>query len=345
MSHEPNHRGPYGQQPYGQPRQNSYEQPPPDAPYPPADPYGDPEPYGDRQPYGGSQPHGGGQPNGGAQPYGGGAQPYGDPQPYGGSQPYGGTQPNGGAQPYGGGAQPYGGGAQPNGGAQPYNSGVQPNGGAQHYGGAQAYAGAQPHAEPQPQGAPPPAYPGRPQAPKSRPKWPWILGGILLVAALGCAGVFAFVVWGADNVVTGLDDNANGRNAATGKMNVPIKDGTFEFTVSGMQCGLDHVGDGEGKPAQGQFCLIDISVKNVGKKAEIFSDISQTAYDNSGDQYSADSTAGVYANQQQSTFLQQINPGDTVRGKLVFDVPVSASLKSIVLHETMFSTGVRIPLA
>jgi hypothetical protein len=38
------------------------------------------------------------------------------------------------------------------------------------------------------------------------------------------------------------------------------------------------------------------------------------------------------------------NPGNTVRGKLVFDVPDGAKLTSVVLHESMFTAGVRVPL-
>ncbi|HEX5202752.1 MAG TPA: DUF4352 domain-containing protein, partial [Actinoplanes sp.] len=95
----------------------------------------------------------------------------------------------------------------------------------------------------------------------------------------------------------------------------------------------------------GQYCLIDVSVRNVGKSPAIFTDISQTAFDAGGNQYSADSGAGVYANKEFSAFLQQIDPGNTVKGRLVFDVPRSAKLKSIVLHESMFSAGAKIPLS
>ncbi|WP_433383766.1 DUF4352 domain-containing protein [Actinoplanes sp. CA-142083] len=251
--------------------------------------------------------------------------------------------------------------------------GVPPQPGADPYAPPQAadpYAppqAADPYAPPQPYGRPPgesmppadPYAPPQPYAspsqfsqqppqlsPRKKPKWPWILGGIILAGVLGCAGLFAFVLGGTGAALNQLDGNSKGKNAAEGKMNAPIADGTFEFTVTGMKCGVAEVGDDVlNQQAQGQYCLIDVSVKNVGKSAAMFTDISQTAFDAGGNQYSADSGAGVYANKDSSTFLQQINPGNTVKGRLVFDVPPAAKLTSIVLHESMFSAGVKIPLS
>jgi hypothetical protein len=48
--------------------------------------------------------------------------------------------------------------------------------------------------------------------------------------------------------------------------------------------------------------------------------------------------------EQNQTFLEDINPGNQVKGTLVFDVPQGTKLTSIVLHESMFTAGVKIPL-
>lgn len=190
-----------------------------------------------------------------------------------------------------------------------------------------------------------PGYGLPPQPPKRRAKWPWIVGGIVLVLIVGCVGVATLVIGGTGAAVKGLDDNQKGKNAVAGSMNKPAKDGKFEFTVTGLDCGLHELGGTYGQKAQGQFCLVDVDVKNAGDSAEIFNDSSQKGYDAAGTEYSVDSGAGVYANPDYSTFLQQINPGNTVRGKLVFDVPENAELTTVVLHESMFTPGVKIPLA
>lgn len=184
-------------------------------------------------------------------------------------------------------------------------------------------------------------YPPVQQPPKRRKKWPWVVGGIALIMALGCVGVFTLFVGGTKAVV----DNGNGKNAVAGKLGAAATDGKFQFTVTGMKCGVASVGpSGFGQKAQGQFCLVDVRVKNVSKAADIFNDSSQKGYDAAGTEYSVDSGAGVYANEEYSTFLEQINPGNTVRGKLVFDVPTDTTLTSVILHESMFTPGVKIPL-
>lgn len=179
------------------------------------------------------------------------------------------------------------------------------------------------------------------QPPKKRKKWPWIVGGVLLVMVLGCVGMFTLIGVGASN----MDGNQKGENAAAGVMGKAAKDGKFEFTVTDMRCGVPSVGpDDFGQKAQGEFCLVDVSVKNVGTSAEVFVDSSQQAIDATGNQYSVDSGAGVYANQDSSTFLEQINPGNTVKGALVFDVPTGTKLTSVILHESLFTAGIKVPL-
>ncbi|WP_433730927.1 DUF4352 domain-containing protein [Actinoplanes sp. CA-051413] len=188
-----------------------------------------------------------------------------------------------------------------------------------------------------------------PQQPaKKRKKWPFIVGGIVLLMIVGCVGAFALLGAGANEVAKSLDEadqNQQGKNAVAGQMGKPAKDGKFEFTVTKMKCGVASVGPADfGEKAQGAFCLVDVSIKNVGTTAEVFNDSSQQATDAAGNVYSVDSGAAVYANEDSSTFLEQINPGNTVRGKLVFDVPEGTKLTSVVLHESMFTAGIKIPL-
>jgi hypothetical protein len=195
-------------------------------------------------------------------------------------------------------------------------------------------------------GAPQPGF-GYPtqQAPKKRKKWPWIVGGIVLVMILGCVGLFTLVLGGTAKVASDLDKNQKGANAAAGQMNKAAVDGKFQFTVTGMQCGVASVGPSDfGQQAQGQFCLVSVTIKNVGRSAEVFNDFTQKAYEADGTEFSPDSGAGTWVNKDASTFLESINPGNTVKGKLVFDIPDGAKLSSIVLHESEFTAGVKVPL-
>ena len=113
-----------------------------------------------------------------------------------------------------------------------------------------------------------------------------------------------------------------------------------------VKCGVKKVGSGGlDKDAQGQFCLVTVKVSNIGKEAQTFSDSSQKAYAAGGTEYSTDTAAAIYANEDAATFLNEINPGNGVTGVLVFDVPTNVTLSKIELHDSPFSSGVTVQLA
>jgi uncharacterized protein DUF4352 len=86
-------------------------------------------------------------------------------------------------------------------------------------------------------------------------------------------------------------------------------------------------------------------VTNIGNAAQTLDDSAQYVYDARGRQFSADSQADLYINGTgDSVFLQQINPGNTVHGKIAFDLPVGDSAVRAELHDSMFSGGVIVSL-
>lgn len=134
--------------------------------------------------------------------------------------------------------------------------------------------------------------------------------------------------------------------AQAAKVGEAARDGKFEFTVQQVKCGVAEVGSKTlGKKAQGQFCLVTVHVKNIGTKPQTFDDSSQKAFGADKAQYSTDSTAGLYANEDTATFLNEINPGNEVTGVLVFDIPVKATLAKLELHDSPFSGGVTVSLS
>ncbi len=204
----------------------------------------------------------------------------------------------------------------------------------------------QPASPPSYGSSPAPGFPPSPP-PAKRKVWPWILVGIGVALALGCVGAFA-LVGGAAKVASDaageMDANQKGENAVAGQMGKPARDGKFEFTVTGMKCGVEQVGGEFGSKAQGEFCVVSVTIKNVADTAEAFADSSQQATDTDGKTYDVDSSASLSANADGSTFYENINPGNKVNGKIAFDVPEGTKLASIVLHESMYTAGVRVPL-
>jgi hypothetical protein len=124
----------------------------------------------------------------------------------------------------------------------------------------------------------------------------------------------------------------------------PVRDGKFEFTVTSVEPGGARVGsDLLGQDAQGQYVLVHMTVTNTGDQAQYFDGSSQKAFDAQDREFSADTTAAVYLGDANS-FLNQINPGITVEGTVVFDVPADATLTRLTLHDSPFSGGVDVTL-
>ncbi|NED61053.1 DUF4352 domain-containing protein, partial [Streptomyces sp. SID10244] len=82
---------------------------------------------------------------------------------------------------------------------------------------------------------------------------------------------------------------------AIAAMNSPVRDGKFEFVVTGVQPGLDSVGDNPylTEKAQGQFVVVTMSVKNIGDKPQGFSPSDQKLFDAQGRSFESDTTAQV----------------------------------------------------
>ncbi|WP_418275547.1 DUF4352 domain-containing protein [Isoptericola jiangsuensis] len=124
----------------------------------------------------------------------------------------------------------------------------------------------------------------------------------------------------------------------------PARDGKFEFTVTEVEDGVETVGDDFlNKEAQGQFVLVHMSVENIGDEAQYFDGGSQELVDTEGRTHSADSEAAIYLDDSNS-FLNEINPGNTVEGVVVFDLPKKATPATLQLHDSMFSGGVEVSL-
>ncbi|WP_024934748.1 MULTISPECIES: DUF4352 domain-containing protein [Actinomadura] len=123
------------------------------------------------------------------------------------------------------------------------------------------------------------------------------------------------------------------------------RDGKFAFTVTKVKKGVKKVGDEYvGDTAQGQFVFIYVTVKNIGNKARTFTHHNQTLIDTKSRKFEADPEASLWTDKDSKSFLQQINPGNSVKGILIYDVPRGTRLKAIDLHDSMFSGGVTVPL-
>jgi hypothetical protein len=124
----------------------------------------------------------------------------------------------------------------------------------------------------------------------------------------------------------------------------PAADGDFSFVIHGIDCSLTEIG-GEyfGTTAQGQFCVVSLTITNIGNSAQTFDGDDSTLLNAAGQKFSADSEATLYLDDS-SSFYEEINPGNTLNSKIVFDVPAGMTPTAIELHDSMFSWGVTVTL-
>lgn len=162
---------------------------------------------------------------------------------------------------------------------------------------------------------------------------------------------FASLANGVKTATTNSPSSSQSSNsskpAEVAKIGQAVRDGKFEFTVTAFSCGQTSVGTNQylTKQAQGQYCMLNLTIKNIGDQAQSLFSGNQKLL-NGSTQYSADDTATLY-NQpsgSSSTWFNDINPGNSVSGTIVFDVPKGVTPTQAELHDSSFSGGVKVNL-
>jgi hypothetical protein len=117
-----------------------------------------------------------------------------------------------------------------------------------------------------------------------------------------------------------------------------VRDGKFAFKVTRVQRGVSSVGGQFGEEAQGAFTIVTLRVKNIGDESQTFDASNQKAY-SGPTAFVADGGASLFANEGSKSFLEGINPGNSITVRVVFDAPKGKKLTKIELHDSAFSGG------
>lgn len=175
-----------------------------------------------------------------------------------------------------------------------------------------------------------------------------ILTGLGILVVLGIIGGAA---GGGGNTNTANNSSPSNKQeqkpaAEVAKIGETARDGKFEFVVKNIECGRTTIGANQylTKNAQGQFCLLTVSVKNVGNEAQGLFGSNQKLLNANNQQYAADDAAAGYLDQNYTTLFSNINPGNSVEGMIVFDIPKDQTAVTAELHDSAFSSGVKVSL-
>lgn len=197
--------------------------------------------------------------------------------------------------------------------------------------------------------------------PTKRKKWPWAVGvvaALLVISAMSNGGdkdepkvAAAQPASAAVAPIAASPQAATTTTTTTTKpasrpgMNTPVRDGKFEFVVTDVESGLSSIGDNPylTEKAQGQFVIVTMTVQNTSDQPKSLSPSDQEMYDAKGRKFSAD-TSAAFSLDTDVTIWDEINPGNTVTMRVVFDMPTDAVPAEIDLHDSMFSGGTRVSL-
>lgn len=224
--------------------------------------------------------------------------------------------------------------------------------------------------QPPPQGYPQPGHPhpGYPQPgvqPPTPPKRNWfarhkIITTLLVIVATII--VISAVANGSDESATpttgptavddgtatapgngaGTDKKAAGRQPKKQSAEKPaagvgdtVRAGDLELTVDKVACGKKRVGNEYlGQTAQGQFCILTVDLSNSGDGPLTISDSDFSLYDSRGRKFAADTEAMITNDESSDIWLEEINPGNTVSGALIFDIPRGADASRLELSSS-----------
>lgn len=138
-------------------------------------------------------------------------------------------------------------------------------------------------------------------------------------------------------------------NTATGGSQIgqSVRDGDFEFVVTKAESAGSVLGNQQylKETAQGEWFVVTMKVTNIGNEAQMLDAGDQKAFNASNQEFSASMQGSLAANNHKTTtFLNNINPGNSVSGKIAFDVPKGTDITRLELHDSILSGGVSLQL-
>jgi hypothetical protein len=189
------------------------------------------------------------------------------------------------------------------------------------------------------------SYDPRPQRrPRLKPLYAVLLG-LVAIALLLVAGVAAQRYTTEDSAAA-PQATPTRTTPATPGVGAAVRDGKFEFVVSRVDCSRTTLGEERlRRTAKGKFCVVSLSARNIADAAQFFLSYAQKGFDAAGAEYGVDEIADLYVNRDTKTFLDRVAPGQRVTGMIVFDVPKTATLTTLELHDSLLSGGVRVSTA
>lgn len=149
---------------------------------------------------------------------------------------------------------------------------------------------------------------------------------------------------------TGSEQTANSETKEVvqlAKVGETVTDKDLAFTVTSIDKASSLGNQYMNKDAQGEFYVVTLKIENVGKETKtVDSSMLQVtdSQDRKFDRSIDGQTAKGLSEGQVDLFLQQVQPGLSVTGTAVFDLPKDVQEPKLLVKGSMFSSGREISL-
>ena len=181
------------------------------------------------------------------------------------------------------------------------------------------------------------------------------------ISAFGVFGLIILIFCGigliSAMIASGTDENGKQTQERSVSNSVPksaigqtISEDGFNFVVNSIKCGEARISTNGDvyfySDAQGQFCRLNVTVTNTGNTANSIDASAQYLFNPQGQRYTYDSSATSHAANYSlgSPLNDDINPGNSITGDFVFDVPTDVTLATAELHARSGSKGMVVSL-
>jgi hypothetical protein len=125
-----------------------------------------------------------------------------------------------------------------------------------------------------------------------------------------------------------------------------VRDGQFRFVVRRVRCGVRTIASNRlvSRHTDGQFCLVAITVGNVGQRRQPLIGASQFLVDADGNRRRQLTDGWLFVRGNGPTQFTVLQPGDQLDGVLVYELPPGATPARLELHDSPFSGGATVAL-
>lgn len=173
-------------------------------------------------------------------------------------------------------------------------------------------------------------------------------------------GILVFIVFIVVVSASGGDSSSSGstnsgskqeqsqkQEKITAKIGEKVQSGDLSFTVNGVKEYKSLGNSFTQKDSQGIFKVVSLKIENVGKETKTIDSSMIKLTDSEGRTFERSidgQTAKGLSQGQVDLFLQQVQPGLSVNGEIVFDVPADAQGLTLEVKGSMFAQSVDIQL-